>query len=133
MSLRDSYLELGFSVNHRADALARYADGDHIRLVNLGPKALFNKYRLTSSTGKEKKEIDNAHDSYLMQKLLSSSRDSDDLSIGFHRNKEVREREMTNKKSTKGNYYVKIYLKQVFGFAENHYKCNYGMRYKLLF
>ena len=61
ISLRDSYLELGFSVTPRAGAHARYADGDHIRLVNLGPVALCNKYRIPSSTGKEVEEIDNAH------------------------------------------------------------------------
>ena len=44
-SLRDSYLELDFSVTHRAGAHARYVDGVHIRLVNLGPIALFIKYR----------------------------------------------------------------------------------------
>ena len=53
ISMRDCYLELDFIVTHRASAHARYADGDHIRLVNLGPIALFNKYRLTSSSGKE--------------------------------------------------------------------------------
>ena len=34
ISLKDSYLELDFNVSHRAGAHARYADGDHIRLVN---------------------------------------------------------------------------------------------------
>ena len=53
ISLKDSYLELVFNVTHRAGAHARYVDGDHIRLVHLGPIALFNKYRLASSSGKE--------------------------------------------------------------------------------
>ena len=35
ISLKGSYLELDFSVTHRADAHARYTDGDHIRLVHL--------------------------------------------------------------------------------------------------
>ena len=60
LSLRNCYLDLDFSVTHRAGAQARYADGDHVRIVNLGPIALFNKYRLTSSSGKERKEKDNA-------------------------------------------------------------------------
>ena len=60
-SLKDSYLQLDFRVAHRAGAHARYGDGDHIRLVNLGPIALFKKYRLTSYSGKELEEIDNAH------------------------------------------------------------------------
>ena len=35
ISLKDSYLELDFIVIHRASAHARYADGNHIRLVKL--------------------------------------------------------------------------------------------------
>ena len=84
-SLKDSYLELDFNVTYRAGAHARYVDIDYIRLVNLGPIALFKKYRLTRSSGKEIGEIDNAQFICLMHKLISSSRDSDDLSIGFHR------------------------------------------------
>ena len=38
---------------------------------------------------------------------------------------------MTNKKTTKGNYHVRIYLKVVFGFAEHHDNCTYGLGYKL--
>ena len=34
ISMKDSYLELDFSVTHRAGAHAWYADGDHIKLVN---------------------------------------------------------------------------------------------------
>ena len=43
LSLRDSYLELDFNVTHRVGAHARYVDNDHIRLLNLGAMALFNK------------------------------------------------------------------------------------------
>ena len=131
ISLKDSYLELDFNVTHRAGAHARYINGDHIRLVNLGPVALFNKYRLSSSSGKEIEEIDNAHVICLTHKLISSSRDSDDLSIGFHRSNEVRERELTDIKTTKGNYHVRIYLADIFGFAEHHDNCTYGLGYKL--
>ena len=56
ISLKVSYLELDFKVTHRAGAHARYADDDHIRLVNLGPIALFNKHRLTSFSGKDRKK-----------------------------------------------------------------------------
>ena len=66
-----------------------------------------------------------------MHKVISSSRDSDDLSIGFHRSNGVRERELTNIKQTEGNFLVGIYLKEVFGFAERHDNCTYGLCYKL--
>ena len=36
ISLKDSYLKLDFSVTHRAGALNRYVDDDHIRINNLG-------------------------------------------------------------------------------------------------
>ena len=62
-----------------------------------------------------------------MYKVISSSRDSDDLSIGFQRNIEARETELIDNKTTKGNYHVRIYLKDVFGFAERQDNCTYGL------
>ena len=129
--MKDSYLESDFIVTHRAGARKRYVDGDHIRLVNLGPIALFNKYRLASSSHKEIEEMDNAHVICLMHKLISSSRDSDDLSIGFRRSNGVREKEMTNIKTAKGDYHVRFYLEDIFDFAEHQDICTYGLGYKL--
>ena len=51
--------------------------------------------------------MDNALNICLMYKLISSSRDGDDLSIGFHRSNEARERELPNNKTNKGNYLVR--------------------------
>ena len=133
ISLNDSYLELDFNVTD-IGAHNRYVDDDHIRLVNLGPIgpiAFFNEYRLTSSSVKKIEEIDNAHVICLRYKLISSSRDSNNLSIAFYRSIEVREREITDNKTTKGKYQVRIYLKDIFGFAENQYNCTYGLGYKL--
>ena len=76
ISLKDSYLELDFNVTQRAAAHALYADGDLIGLEKLSPTALFIKYKLSSSSGKETEKIDNAHVIRLMHKLISSSRDS---------------------------------------------------------
>ena len=66
-----------------------------------------------------------------MHKLISNSRDSDELSIDFHRSIEARERELTNKKTTKGNYLFQIYKKDIFGFVEHQYNFTYGFGYKL--
>ena len=131
ISLSDSYLQLDFNGAHRAGARARYVDGDHLRLINLGPIAFFNEYGLTISSGKEIEEIDNVYGICLMHKLISSRRDSDDLSIGFHRSNAVRQRELTNNKTSEGNYQVRIYLKDIFGFAEDHDNCTYGLGYKI--
>ena len=53
-----------------------------------------------------------------MYKLITSSKGSDDLSIGFDRDRGRRQRELTTHKSEKGKYHVRIYLKDVFGCAE---------------
>ena len=130
ISLLNSYLELNFDVL-RADNSNRYVNGNDIRLVNLGPIALFSNYKLTTSSGKHLENIDHAHIVSLMYKLLTSSKGSDDLSIGFDRDRGRRQREMTNNKSQKGKYHVRIYLKDVFGYAECQQKGTYGFGYKL--
>ena len=108
-----------------------YVDGNDIRLVNLGPIALLSNYKLTTSSGKHLENNDNAHLVSLMYKHLTSSRGSDDLSIGFDRDRNRRQRELTNNKSQKGKFHVRIYLKEVFGFAECQEKATYGLGYKL--
>ena len=85
ISLLNSYIELNFDVL-RADNNNRYVDTNDIRLVNLRPIALFSNYKLTTSSGKHLEEISHAHIVSLIYKLLTSSRDSDDLSNGFDRN-----------------------------------------------
>ena len=60
ISLKDRYHELDVNVTHGAAGHAQYADDDHKKLVNLGPIGPYNNYRLTSSCGKEIKEIGNA-------------------------------------------------------------------------
>ena len=130
ISLLNSYFELNFDVLHAATK-NRYADGNDIRLVNLGPIGLFSNYKLTTSSGKHLENIDHAHIVSLMYKLLSSSKGSDDLSIGFDRDRGRRQRELTNNKTQKGKYHVRIYLKDVFGFAEYQEKGTYGLGYRL--
>ena len=92
---------------------------------------MFNQYKLTSSSGKELEKHDNAHAICLMYNLLSSSKDSDDLSIGFYQNNEAREKKLTNNKATKENYHVRICFKNIFGFAAHQDNCTYGLGYKL--
>ena len=66
-----------------------------------------------------------------MHKLITSSRESDDLSIDFHRSTEFREKELTNIKITRGNYHVRNSSKDFFGFAEHQDNCTYGLGFKL--
>ena len=86
----NSYLDLDFVVL-RVDNSNRYVDAKDIRLVNLGPIALFSNYKLTTSSGKHL-EVCHAHIVSLMYKLLTSSEDGNDLSIGFDRNREGRKK-----------------------------------------
>ena len=67
-----------------------------------------------------------------MYKLLTPSKGSDELSICFDRDRIRRQRELSNIKSQKGKYHVRIYLKDVFGFAEYQEKATYGLGYKLI-
>ena len=66
-----------------------------------------------------------------MYKLLSSSKDSDDLSIGFDRNRGRRKSNLSNNKSIKGKKHIRIYLKDIFVFADHQEKGTYGLGYKL--
>ena len=130
ISLFNSNLELNFDVLQAATG-NRYADANDIRLVNLGPIALFSNYKLATSSGKHLEEISHAHIVCLFFKLLSSCKGSDDLPIGFGRDRNRRKRELTNNKNIKGKYHLRIYLKDIFGFAEYQEKGTYGLGYKL--
>ena len=82
ISLLNSYLDLNFDVLHAAIG-NRYADVDDLRLFCLGVIAFFSIYKLTTSSGKLLEVISHAHIAFLMYKLKTSNRRSDDLSIGF--------------------------------------------------
>ena len=110
ISLLNIYLDLSFEVIKRADN-SRYANGNDIRLVNLGPVALFSNLKLTTSSGKHLEDISHAHLVSLMYKLITSSKDSNDLSIGFDNNRNRRRDELALNKNIKGKYHMKIMLK----------------------
>ena len=130
ISLLNSYLDLSFEVIKKDDNF-RYANGNEIRLVNLGPIALFSNFKLTTSSGEHLEDISHAHLVSLMYKLITSSKDSNDLSIGFDHSRNRRRDELALNKNIKGKYHVKIMLKDVFGFVEHQEKATYGLGYKL--
>ena len=130
ISLLNSYLDLSFEVVKKNDN-SRYGNGNDIRLVNLGPIALFSNFKLTTSSGKHLEDISHTHLVSLMYKLITSSKDSDDLSIGFDPSRNRRRDEFALNKNIKGKYHVKFMLKDVFRFAEHQEKATYGLGYKL--
>ena len=82
---------------------------------------------MTTSSGKHLENNDHGHIVSLLYKLLTSSRDSDDLSIGFDRDRIRRKPELSSNKKIKGKYHMRIYLKDIFGFAEHQEKATYGL------
>ena len=66
-----------------------------------------------------------------MYKLITSGKDSDDLSIGFDRDRGRRKDDFASNKNIKGKYHLRIMLKDIFGFAECRGKATYGLCYKL--
>ena len=126
----NSYLDLNFEVIKKNDDF-RYANGNDIKLVNLGPVALFSNFKLTTSSGKHLEDISHTHLVSLLYKLITSSKDSNDLPIGFDHSRNRRRDELALNKNIKGKYHEKIMLKDVFGFAEHQEKATYGLGYKL--
>ena len=53
------------------------------------------------------------------------------MSIGFDRSRDRRQRELTNSKTQKGKFYLRICSGDVFGFAEYQDKATFGLGYKL--
>ena len=62
-----------------------------------------------------------------MNKLITSSRGSDDLSIGSGTDRNKRQRELSNNKTQKGKNHVKSFLGEIFGFAEHQEKAFCGL------
>ena len=54
------------------------------------------------------------------------------MSSGFDRDRYRRRRELTNEKNIRGKYHVRVYLKEIFGFAEHQEKCTNGLGCKLI-
>ena len=54
--------------------------------------------------------------------MYSNSKDSDDLSLGFHRNFTTVEQNLTKNKETEEEYHVINYTKDVFSLSEHQKK-----------
>ena len=126
--LQNSYISLKFEVLKNDDT--RYADGDQISLVNFGPVALFSDAKLTTSSGKHLEKVDNLHPISLMYKLLTSNQQTSQLMYGFEESQATRRQELTNNKTEKGTFFVRIRLSDIFGFADQE-KITYGLDYTL--
>ena len=126
--LQNSFISLEFEVLKNDDT--RYADGDQISLVNFGPVALFSEAKLTTSSGKHLEKVDNLHPICSMHKLLTSTHQTSQLMYGFEESQATRRQELTNNKTEKGTFFVRIRLSDIFGFADQE-KLTYGLGYSL--
>ena len=129
ISLLNSYLELNFQVFGKADN-SRYINGNDINIVNLGPVAFFSSFKLTTSSEKHLEDVRNAHRVTLMCKLKTSSKDSNDLPIGFNRSRNIKRDELTINKYVTGKYHLRIMLKYVIGFVEYQEEVSCGLCFK---
>ena len=93
---------------------------------------MFSVYKLVTSSSKHLEEVTHAQYVSLIYKIVTSSKDSDDLSIGFDRNRGRRKNELSNNKNIKGKYHTRIYLKDILGFSECQEKATYGLGYRLI-
>ena len=121
ISRLNSFLDLNVDIIHAATGNL-YAEGNDIKLINSGPIALFSNYKLTTSSGKRLEHTNHAHIVSLLYKLITSTKNTNDLSIGFDRDREKRKRELTDNKTQKGKYHIRVYLKDAFGHAEHQEK-----------
>ena len=96
----------------------------------MGPIALLSNFKLTKSSGKHLQDISHAHVVSLLYKLITSSKDSEDLSIDFDRSRNRRRDKLTTNKNVKGKYHLRILLKCFFGFSECQEKAIDGLGYR---
>ena len=96
-SLLNSYLDSNFELIEKADN-PKYAYGNDIKLVNLGPIALIGIFKLTTFSGIHLKEESCAHIVYLMHNLITTSKSGNDLSTGFDRDRDRRRNQLSKKK-----------------------------------
>ena len=121
VSLLKSYLDINFEVIKKADD-SIFVNGNDKKLGNLGPIALLTNFKITTFSGKHLEDICQAHIVSSMYKLITSSRCSHDLFIGFNQDRGRRGDKLTNNKNIKRKNHVRIMLKDTFRFAEQHKK-----------
>ena len=99
-------------------------------MVNFGPISLFSEAKLTTSSGKHLEKVDNLHPISLLIKLSTSTSQTSQFLYGFEESSTIRRQELTNNKNEKGTFFVRIKLKDLFGFADQE-KITYGLGYTL--
>ena len=105
ISLMNTFLDSTIEFIETADN-SRYANGNDLRLLKLGPIAFFSKYKLTTCSGKHLEDISHAH-IFFKYELKTDARGTDDLSIAFDRDCTMKQQELTSNKNKKDKNFVK--------------------------
>ena len=130
---RDSYLEIETQIVKRADD-SLYADNDAIQPNNLYGISLFREMILKSFGTKVLETVDHVYISSLMYKLLSDN--EEDMMTIYKKETtgaidNTKRNRLLNDTDEKGTIFVRVYLKDVFGFIAHLDKINYGLGYTL--
>ena len=128
--LLDSYLEIEFVVSDNAGGV--FANIAKIRLVNYGMMALFSSVKLETSGGRTIEYIDHCHPNLLMYKFLTST--DDVYESGFVRNQlngdsQIKDDHIASKR---GDMYMRVKMRDLFGFVNDLEKIIYGSGFKLI-
>ena len=110
---------------------SRCEQKDDIRLIDLGPILLCSTYQLTNISWNHLKDSNPAHIVSLRYKLLTSAKDTDELCIGFDRDRVSKQRELANNRTVERKNQVRTMLKDVL-VLQNTRKTTSGLVYKLL-
>ena len=130
---KDSYLDLEVQVNKSADDTL-YADNGGIQPNNLFGISFFREMLLKSFGSKLLESVENVYLSSLMYKLLSDN--EEDMMINYKKETtdaidNTKRNRLLNDTPEKGTIFVRVYLKDVFGFIAHLDKINYGLGYTL--
>ena len=134
IDIRDSYLEMEVLIVHNVNANTRYADGNDIQPNNLFGISLFRQMALYSFGNKKLEDVENVYLASLMYKLLSDN--EEDMMCVYKKEltnaiDETKRNRLLNDTDEKGTIFVRVYLKDVFGYVNHMDKINYGLGYTL--
>ena len=130
LNIREFYLEIEFSPLDNAGGII--ANNANVKLVNYGGMALFSSNRLQKISGKTIEFKDHCYPNLSMYKLLTST--SNEYESGFVRDQIKRDSQLKcdHQAAQRCHMYMRIKMKDQFGFIIDLEKIVYGIGFKLI-